>query len=447
VADHPPAASDRRGASLVELGPDNEAQLAHLRRALSDAGQFQVVLLEVPEHPIRRVVIDRVLAWSAAGRIPPLRRLAFDPAAPDEGQIVERIMAAPTGCIVEGLDSVLVSDAVFDRALGTLNWYRERLRALDGPLLLVLSPRGVAALMARAPDFATWRSHTCRIAVPRSHASPARLEALLDPRPDPLDLDVAEAALAAARHKGSPRDRLAGLWLGVARARARANDRTGHDDALAAAEELISAGIEDPGAAATLAAMMIDDDIEQGHLAKARERLAVFDHFFEAEVPTFIKARVALIRAQLAFTEQAWPEAADHARLAARLADEADQRSLRFAARQVLIASAWHFGDPSSLRPLAEELVAIATTIPEIARALTMLAVIEAARGRLDLAVDALKRALGMVGTGSGHAAERTDIMAHLAQTAVLAAGTTPTASSSELMAAVALASEAAALA
>lgn len=431
-----------------ELGPDNEAQLLRLRKVLSGERRFQLVLLEVPEHPIRRAVIDRVLAWSAAGEIPPLRHLVIDPVAPEETQIADRIVAAPTGCIVEGLDSVFVPDAVFDRAMGTLNWYRERLRELDGPLVLVLSPRGTSALMARAPDFATWRSHTCRIKAPRFAETPALVDALLDPQPDPLELDVTEAALVAARHKGLSRDRLAILWLAVARARARASDGAGHDDAIAAAEELISSGIDDPGVAADLATAMIFDDIQQGRLDKARDRLAAFADSSEAELPASIKAWLTLYRAQLALAAQSWREATEHARVAVQRADEADVHLLRLEARYALLVSVWMLGDLSSARSVAEEVVDISTEITEVARALCTLSDIDVARGRLDLAVDTLMRALWRVGAGPDHAAERSDITVRLTRIAAQAMAATRVASSHELVASAAnLFFEAAALA
>lgn len=448
MAELAPAGSGPDGTPPGELGPDNEAQLARLRRALSMAMGFQLVLLEIPEHPIRRVVLDRVLAWSAAGEIPPLRHLVIDPAAPEEMQIADRIVAASTGCIVDGLDSVFVSNAVFERALGTLNWYRERLRELEGPLVLVLSPRGTSALMARAPDFATWRSHSCRIAAPRSEAVSVPFGALLDPQPDPLELDVTEAALVAARHKGLSRDKLAILWLAVARARARASDGAGHDDAIAAAEELISSGIDDPGVAADLATTMIFDDIQQGRLDKARDRLAAFDDSSEAELPASIKASLTLYRAQLALAAQSWLEATEHARVAVQRADEADAHLLRLEARYALIVSVWRLGDLSSARSVAEEVVAISTEITEVARALCTQADIDVARGRLDLAVDTLMRALWRVGAGPDHAAERSDITVRLTRIAAQAMAATRVASSHELVASAAnLFFEAAALA
>src|SRR5262249_29982085 len=44
------------------------------------------------------------------------------------------------------------------------NWIRDQLpHTLRGPLVLVVSPAGIARLLGKAPDLASSRMHTCRI--------------------------------------------------------------------------------------------------------------------------------------------------------------------------------------------------------------------------------------------------------------------------------------------
>src|SRR5690606_39131019 len=151
-----------------------------------------------------------------------------------------------------------------------------------------------------------------------------------------------------------------------------------------------------------------------------------FDCLFQPEAAISTRSWVAMSRARLALEDRAWAEAADHARLAVQLADEAGERLLRLGARALLIVVGWLLGDSPSMRPVAEEMVDLATEPPDVARALRMLADIDAARGRLDLAVDSLQRALQVVGEAPEHAAVRADLTTRLGQIRALATTAAP---------------------
>lgn len=184
------------GAAL-DLGPENEEQLARLRRALSLEAGFQLVLLEVAQPGLAKEILRRLHRWSGRDGIPALAvvrtRPGRDPVAP--------LRCIAGGAVLVGIDQPFDLDGI-DRELvtvddsgpdarsdapardpveytmTTLNWYRDELPSLvAGPLVLVLSPDGLRQLFVHAPDLLAWRAHTTRITAPR----PTELEVLPQP--------------------------------------------------------------------------------------------------------------------------------------------------------------------------------------------------------------------------------------------------------------------------
>jgi tetratricopeptide (TPR) repeat protein len=205
------------------LGADNEAALARLKRALIAQPGFQLILLETPEGPDRDRVLEIVMAWSGQDGVPKLRRIR----ARGRSEVVAKLASRHGGLLVDDLDTALLDDAAVDRLVGTMNWQRDQLRKrIAGPLILVVSGRGVARLFERAPDLATWRSHTCRITRFRGEGDLVqRIQEISDARePDSVDLDRAEAVLSALQRRGGPPDAIAEALLRVGQARERCGD-------------------------------------------------------------------------------------------------------------------------------------------------------------------------------------------------------------------------------
>ncbi len=176
--------------AAIDLGPENERQLAHLRRALTLGAGFQLVLLEVSQPDLRHEVLRRLLRWSGHDGVPVLAavktRPGWDPVAALRG--------VETGALLVGIDRPFDDDlpersggvadngelvaAVaspssdagdpVERSMTTLNWYRDELPSLvRGPLVLMLSPDGLRRLFVHAPDLISWRAHTTRVTTPR----------------------------------------------------------------------------------------------------------------------------------------------------------------------------------------------------------------------------------------------------------------------------------------
>ena len=161
------------GAAL-DLGPENEEQLARLRRALSLEAGFQLVLLEVAQPGLAKEILRRLHRWSGRDGIPALAvvrtRPGRDPVAP--------LRCIAGGAVLVGIDQpfdldgielVTVDDSGPDArsdapardpveyTMTTLNWYRDELPSLvAGPLVLVLSPDGLRQLFVHAPDLLAW---------------------------------------------------------------------------------------------------------------------------------------------------------------------------------------------------------------------------------------------------------------------------------------------------
>lgn len=149
-------------SASAELSSHDEVRLDRLRRALATKAGFQFTVVEVPEGPLREAALARVLAWSGKDGVALLELFAIEP-SDDIGQELLGCKAQ-AGVVLTGIDDVRHPGPLVERAFGALNWIRDQLpRALRGPLVLVLSPAGIAKLLGKAPDLASSRVHTCRI--------------------------------------------------------------------------------------------------------------------------------------------------------------------------------------------------------------------------------------------------------------------------------------------
>ncbi len=203
------------------LGAENALALERLRRALGTLEGFQLLFLECPEGPERAHVLEELMSWSGTKGIPRLKHLRLSGRAAKLPPLATR----NGGIVLEGLDSLLLDNDHVDHLIGTLNWQRDQLKTrIHGPLVLVLSGRGMARLLERAPDLASWRAHTCRITRVQAHDPVSKI--LEATAPDALELDQLETLLARARDRGNtPPSSLAALWFDVGLARKRSGDR------------------------------------------------------------------------------------------------------------------------------------------------------------------------------------------------------------------------------
>lgn len=168
----------------IDLGPENDRQLARLRRVLTLGSGFQLVVVEI-SHPVLGAAVLRLLrAWGGVGGVPPL---AIVTARPGRDPMAA-LRGASTGAVLVGIDPTIVVKAIavpvatstenatapssfrdpVEQMFTTLNWYRDQLPSVvAGPLVLVLTPDGLRKLFVHAPDLLAWRSHTTRIVLPR----------------------------------------------------------------------------------------------------------------------------------------------------------------------------------------------------------------------------------------------------------------------------------------
>lgn len=156
----------------LDLGPENEQQLAHLRRTLALGTGFQLVFLEVSHPEIASLVLQRLQQWSGTEGVPRLSFLLMEPGS-DPVAALEAVEGAARGAVLLGLERPASGEApgptdAAGRSMATLNWRRDDLpRRVQGPLVLLLSPDGLRRLFVHAPDLVTWRAHTTRITKPR----------------------------------------------------------------------------------------------------------------------------------------------------------------------------------------------------------------------------------------------------------------------------------------
>lgn len=145
----------------VELGADNDERLARLRRVLTLADGFQLIIVEIAAAELVAEIAARMRSWSGRDGCPPLYvvRLA------DGESSIERLRSSkPGGVILLGLSAVPAGED----PIALLNWYRDLLPSLvDGPLVLLVSTDELRALFDRAPDLYSWRRHSVQFDVPR----------------------------------------------------------------------------------------------------------------------------------------------------------------------------------------------------------------------------------------------------------------------------------------
>jgi tetratricopeptide (TPR) repeat protein len=261
---------------LGALGADNEAALERLKRALIAQPGFQLILLEVPEGPMRDHVLEIVMGWSGLDGVPTLRRMR----ARGRAEIVPRLASRQGGVLLEDIDSALLDDKSVDRLVGAMNWQRDQLRKkISGPLILVISARGVARLFERAPDLVTWRSHTCRITNLGDEPSlDRRLNLVADiAEPDPIELERTEALLAMLKQQDAPVEELARGWTRMGTAHHRCGNLAQAREALTEAAEISSYGGEIQILALLRLTLL---DLEEGQSERALTRMKVIEPFF-----------------------------------------------------------------------------------------------------------------------------------------------------------------------
>lgn len=219
----------------IDLGPENEQQLAHLRRALILGSGFQLVLLEISQPDLMDEVLRRLLRWSGHDGVPALTVVKTRPGRDP----VTALRSVPAGAVLVGIDRILdlaLSDrrvsaiaddetvdpevhlfssakSLSERSITTLNWRRDELPLLvQGPLVVIVSPDGLRELFVHAPDLFAWRAHTTRVTRPR----PVDLEV----RPSPIRRILLEEKAwleariaAAASHSGGAFTRNLPEWL------------------------------------------------------------------------------------------------------------------------------------------------------------------------------------------------------------------------------------------
>lgn len=145
--------------AAIDLGPENEQQLAQLRRALILGSGFQLVFLEVSQPDLGNEVLRRLLQWSNHDGVPALTVVRTRPGRDP----VAALRGVATGAVLVGID-----EDPIEQSMTTLNWYRDELPQLvPGPLVVMLSPDGLRQLFAHAPDLLAWRAHTTRVTSPR----------------------------------------------------------------------------------------------------------------------------------------------------------------------------------------------------------------------------------------------------------------------------------------
>jgi tetratricopeptide (TPR) repeat protein len=200
---------------VVDLGPENEQQLAHLRRAMALGVGFQLILLEVAQPELETEVLRRLQRWSGTEGVPPLAFVVTTPGT-DPVEALKGAAGASQGAVLIGLERPasgapperhaapggLAGDDAIGQSMSSLNWQRDDLPLqIQGPLVLLLSPDGVRQLFVCAPDLVTWRMHTTRVTAPR---------------PDDLELRPWPSRRAALEEKAWLEQMLAesasGLW-------------------------------------------------------------------------------------------------------------------------------------------------------------------------------------------------------------------------------------------
>ncbi|HEX8113300.1 MAG TPA: hypothetical protein VF516_36470 [Kofleriaceae bacterium] len=184
-------------SEAVDLGAENDEQMARLREALALGDGFQLVIVQVEPGERREEVLRRLAGWSGKTGVP---RLELVRLAQDESPVM-RLAGGHAGVILVGLEADGPDRAERTRRMVTeLNWSRDRLpERVHGPLVLVVSQRVQSALFEQAPDFYSWRTHSTSIA-PASHRT-WRAFPWLDG--EPVEPDALRSMIAAGRSSRS----------------------------------------------------------------------------------------------------------------------------------------------------------------------------------------------------------------------------------------------------
>ena len=214
------------------LTEPSERNLAALRRAIVRTPRFGLYVVVAPDRA-RAEVLSRLRAWSGRDGVP---ELGFLPSGAEGAKRLTAILAE-TGAR-EPLRGLVVPDAdrLVEEALPiqALNVVRDRLgEIVQGPLVLVLSPRREVELSRMAPDLFDVRATTCEVhaivAEAEAETTPTlMIQALAAPpaltRRAPTEQDL--RALEASK-EGPPGAALADAWLRTTDACVRAGDYPG----------------------------------------------------------------------------------------------------------------------------------------------------------------------------------------------------------------------------
>lgn len=139
-----------------QLGRANEARLSKLRRVLRETPGFAFLIVTVEAGPLRAEVLRRLAVWSGVDGVPGMRVAAADRAEP-----LAELASGGGLVLVEPDDSTSAAQIELAQRL---NWQRDgMLRAVPGPLVLVVGRAGHQALFEQAPDLYSWRRHSVAI--------------------------------------------------------------------------------------------------------------------------------------------------------------------------------------------------------------------------------------------------------------------------------------------
>jgi tetratricopeptide (TPR) repeat protein len=140
-----------------ELGKSNEARLSKLRRVLKETPGFALLTVTVEAGPMRAEVVRRLGVWAGIDGVPAIRVVSADREEPLAD------LAAGSGlALIEPDDSTSTTQIELAHRL---NWQRDGLiRAVPGPLVVVVGRAGHQALFEQAPDLYSWRRHSVAIA-------------------------------------------------------------------------------------------------------------------------------------------------------------------------------------------------------------------------------------------------------------------------------------------
>lgn len=377
------------------LGEANDKALGRLKLALIAQPGFQLIFLEVPEGSIREQVLEQILAWGGKDEIPRLERLR----ARGRTEIVPMLTSKDGGIVLDAIDSSLLDDDVVDRFVGALNWQRDQLRKrIAGPLILAVSARGIARLFERAPDLATWRSHTCRI---RRFLGGVPVETFLErilssDEPDPIELAHAEAVLRRLADRRAPPDEVARVWTRIGICHETYGDLGQARKAFEKAGAMAAAGGD---AQLQAYSHLFCLDVQEDLLEAAERRLSALEPHLMAGGDSASDASWLLLAAGLAAAKGAEDESLALAKRA--LAAVSDRPELQDRARFALAAALFSAGKIEEVSPLLEELMHAGDT-ELAAKSYLLAAQIERARDRSDLAIKLLRKGIALTREDAG---------------------------------------------